>query len=160
MRGKDLIKIVVATGVGSQRAHSQFDTSFLPEAIKGLAAITGQKPSQCQAKKSIASFKIRAGNLVGLKVTLRGKRMKEFLYRMVNVALPRVRDFRGINPEQIDKGGNLTIGFRDYSVFPEVVPEDSKHDLGLQVTLVSGVNDHQRAIEHFRTMGIPLMEKK
>ncbi len=160
MRSKNLEKIVIATGVGQQRLSSQFDSSFLPEVTKELALITGQKPTQCLAKQSIAGFKLRAGNLVGLKVTLRGKRMQDFLYRMVNVALPRVRDFRGINPKQIDGEGNLTIGVRDHSVFPEIIPEDSKHDFGFQVTLVSNVSDPGEALEFFKEIGIPLMTKK
>jgi len=160
MRSKNLEKIVIATGVGQQRLSSQFDSSFLPEVTKELALITGQKPTQCLAKQSIAGFKLRAGNLVGLKVTLRGKRMQDFLYRMVNVALPRVRDFRGINPKQIDGEGNLTIGVRDHSVFPEIIPEDSKHDFGFQVTLVSNASDPGEALEFFKEIGIPLMTKK
>jgi len=160
MRSKNLEKIVIATGVGQQRLNSQFDSSFLPEVMKELALITGQKPAQCLAKQSIAGFKLRAGDLVGLKVTLRGKRMKDFLHRMINVALPRVRDFRGINPKQIDGEGNLTIGFRDHSVFSEIVPEDSKHDFGFQVTLVSNVSDPGEALEFFGEIGIPLMRKK
>jgi large subunit ribosomal protein L5 len=159
MRNKNLEKIVIATGVGKQRLGSQFDSSFLPELMKDLAAITGQKPAQCLAKQSIAGFKLRAGNLIGLKITLRGKRMDDFLYRMINVALPRVRDFRGIDPKQIDGGGNLTIGFRDHSVFPEIVPEDSKHDFGFQVTLVSDINDPKEALEFFKKTGVPLMKK-
>jgi large subunit ribosomal protein L5 len=160
MQSKNLEKIVIATGVGKQRLNSQFDTSFLPGVMKDLALITGQKPVQCLAKQSISGFKLRAGNLVGLKVTLRGKRMEDFLYRMVNIALPRVKDFRGIDPKQIDREGNLTIGFRDHSVFPEIVSEDSKFDFGLQITLVSNAKDPKVAVDSFRKMGVPLMEKK
>ena len=160
MRSKNLEKIVIATGVGKQRLSSQFDSSFLPEVMKGLALITGQRPAQCLAKKSISGFKLRAGDLVGLKVTLRGKRMEDFLYRMINIALPRVRDFRGVNPKQMDGRGNLTIGFVDHSVFPEIIPEDSKHDFSLQVTLVSDISDPEEALEFFKKAGIPLMRQK
>ncbi|MDD5710543.1 MAG: 50S ribosomal protein L5 [Candidatus Colwellbacteria bacterium] len=160
MRSENLEKIIIATGLGQQRQSSQFESSFLPEIMKELALITGQKPVQCLAKQSIAGFKLRAGNLVGLRVTLRGKRMADFLYRMVNIALPRVRDFRGIDPKQIDSEGNLTIGFRDHSVFPEIIPEESKHDFGFQVTLVSRVDNSRKAIEFFEGIGIPFMKKK
>ncbi|PIR97784.1 MAG: 50S ribosomal protein L5 [Candidatus Colwellbacteria bacterium CG10_big_fil_rev_8_21_14_0_10_42_22] len=159
MRSKKLEKIIVATGLGRLSQDSQFEASILPEITKALSQITGQKPSNCPAKKSIAGFKIRAGNLVGLKVTLRGKRMNDFLFRMINIVLPRVRDFRGIDPKQIDEGGNLTIGFRDHNVFPEISPEDSKHNFGLQVTLVSGLKDKREAYEFFKKIGVPLKEQ-
>ena len=103
MRIKKLEKIIIATGLGKFRQDSQFDSTILPEITAELAKIAGQKPSPRPARKSIAGFKLREGNLVGLKVTLRGKRMKDFFSKMINVALPRVRDFRGINPKQIDK---------------------------------------------------------
>ncbi|MFH1694450.1 MAG: 50S ribosomal protein L5 [Patescibacteria group bacterium] len=160
MRSKNLEKIIVATGVGKLRQNSQFDSTILPEMIKDLAAITGQKPVSRPARKSIAGFKLREGNLVGLKITLRGKRMRDFLNRLVNVVLPRVRDFRGIDPKQIDREGNLTIGFRDHNVFPEISPEDTKHDFGLQVTLVSSVKDAGEAYDFYKELGVPLMDKK
>lgn len=160
MRSKSLEKIVVATGVGKLRQNSQFDSSILPEITRDLTAITGQKPANRPARKSIAGFKLREGNLVGLKVTLRGKRMNDFLYRMINIALPRVRDFRGINPRQIDREGNLTIGFRDHTVFSEIVSEDVKHDFGFQVTLVSNVKDKDEAFEFFKELGIPFIKDK
>ena len=160
MRSKNLEKIVVATGVGKLRQNSQFDSTILPEMIKDLASITGQKPASRPARKSIAGFKLREGNLVGLKITLRGKRMRDFFNRLVNVVLPRVRDFRGIDPKQIDKEGNLTIGFRDHNVFPEISPEDTKHDFGLQVTLVSNVKGMEEAYDFYKEIGVPLMEKK
>ncbi len=160
MRGKDLEKIIVATGVGKAAQNAQFEANILPELNKDLAAITGQKPQPRPAKKSIAGFKLRQGQMVGLRVTLRGKRMHDFLNRMVNVALPRVRDFRGINPRQIDEQGNLTIGFHDHTVFPEIVPEDSKVDFGFQVTLVSGVRDKKEARELFEKLGIPFEKEE
>lgn len=160
MRGENLEKIVIAAGIGQQRLDSQFESSFLPEIINKLAFITGQKPAQCLAKQSIAGFKLRAGNLVGLKTTLRGKRMEDFLYRMINIALPRVRDFRGINPKQVDSEGNLTIGFKDHSVFPEIIPEDSRHDFGFQVTLVSNLKHSAQALRFFEAIGIPFMKTK
>ncbi|PIR98456.1 MAG: 50S ribosomal protein L5 [Candidatus Colwellbacteria bacterium CG10_big_fil_rev_8_21_14_0_10_41_28] len=159
MQGNRLEKIVVATGVGRLRQQQQFDSSIYPEIIEGLETITGQKPSPRPARKSIAAFKLREGNIVGLKVTLRGKRMRDFFNKVVNVALPRVRDFRGIDPKQIDREGNLTIGFRDNTVFPEVSPEDTKRAFGFQVTLVSDAKDWDEAYDFYKSLGVPLQEK-
>ena len=160
MQSKDLEKIVVGIGVGKLRQNAQFENSILPEITKDIAAITGQKPQPRPAKQSIAGFKLREGNMVGLKVTLRGKRMRDFLARMVNVALPRVRDFRGIDPKQIDNAGNLTIGFREHTVFPEISPEESKFDFGFQVTLVSGTKNKEQARAIFDKLNIPFEKEE
>ena len=160
MQSKDLEKIVVGIGVGKLRQNAQFENSILPEITKDIAAITGQKPQPRPAKQSIAGFKLREGNMVGLKVTLRGKRMRDFLARMVNVALPRVRDFRGIDPKQIDNAGNLTIGFREHTVFPEISPEESKFDFGFQVTLVSGTKNKEQARAVFDKLNIPFKKEE
>ncbi len=160
MQRKDLEKIVVGVGVGKLRQNAQFEKGILPEIIKDLTAITGQKPQPRPAKKSVAGFKLREGDMVGLKVTLRGKRMRDFLGRMVNIALPRVRDFRGIDPKQIDSAGNLTIGVREHTVFPEISPEDSKFDFGFQVTLVSGAKNKEQARAVFETLGIPFEKEE
>ena len=160
MQSKDLEKIVVAVGVGKLRQNAQFENGILPEIIKDLTAITGQKPQPRPAKQSIAGFKLREGSMVGLRVTLRDKRMRDFLGRMVNVALPRVRDFRGINPKQIDNAGNLTMGFREHTVFPEISPEDSKFDFGFEVTLVSGAKNKDQARALFEKIGIPFEKEE
>ena len=160
MQRKDLEKIVVGIGVGKLRQNAQFENSILPEITKDIAAITGQKPQPRPAKKSVSGFKLREGEMVGLKVTLRGKRMRDFLGRMVNIALPRVRDFRGIDPQQIDSAGNLTIGIREHTVFPEISPEDSKFDFGFQVTLVSGTKNKEQARAVFETLGIPFEKEE
>ena len=160
MQRKDLEKIVVAVGVGKLRQNAQFENNILPDIIKDLTAITGQKPQPRPAKQSIAGFKLREGNMVGLRVTLRDKRMHDFLGRMVNIALPRVRDFRGINPKQIDNAGNLTIGVREHTVFPEISPEDSKYDFGFEVTFVSGVKDKEKAKAVFEKLGIPFEKEE
>lgn len=159
MQGSHLEKVVVATGVGRMRQRPGFEANILPEIQKELALITGQKPSLRRAKKSVAGFKIREGDLVGLSVTLRGKRMNDFVRRLVEVALPRIRDFRGIEPSQIDKQGNLTIGFREHIVFPEVNPDETKIDFGLEVTLVTNTNDRAESIKLFRELGIPLKKE-
>src|SRR3989344_1199079 len=160
MQSKDLEKIVVGIGVGKLRQNAQFESGILPEITKDIAAITGQKPQPRPAKKSIAGFKLREGNMVGLKVTLRGKRMRDFLARMVNIALPRVRDFRGIDPKQIDTAGNLTIGFREHTVFPEISPEEPKFDFGFQVTLVSGTKNKEQARAVFDKLNIPFEKEE
>lgn len=160
MQSKTLEKIVVATGVGRLRDMAQFEDAVLPAMSQELALITGQKPEPRLARKSIAGFKLREGSIVGLRVTLRGQRMRDFLERLTKIALPRVRDFRGINPRQIDGEGNLTIGFRDHTVFPEITPEDSKFNFGFQITLVSGIRDRGEAAEFFKSLGVPLREEE
>ena len=132
----------------------------MPAIEKDLATITGQKPAASGAKQSIAGFKMRKGDIVGLKVTLRGKRMKNFLTKLIEVVMPRVRDFHGIDPKQIDKGGNLTIGIREHIVFPEVNQDDVKFDFGLEVTLVSNAKNKEEGYELFKSLGVPLKNKE
>ena len=152
---KKFKKVVVNVGVGRLSSMPNFEEKILPELIKAVGLITGQKPAPCEAKKSIAGFKLRAGTIVGLKATLRGKRMKDFLERLVNIVLPRVRDFRGIDPKSMDNIGNLTIGFKDYSVFPEVILDISRVNFGLEVTIVPKIQTKEKAVELYKTLGIP-----
>ncbi|HOB90084.1 MAG TPA: 50S ribosomal protein L5 [Candidatus Colwellbacteria bacterium] len=157
MQSDYLEKIIVSAGVGKLRlASPQFEEKALPEIMKEFAAITGQKPAITKAKKSIAGFKVRQGEVVGLKAVLRGKRMNDFLSRVVNVVLPRVRDFRGLSPKSIDQNGNLSFGFRDQLVFPEINPETSRVNFGIEVTLVSRLKNKEKAIDFYRSQGIPL----
>lgn len=156
---KDKIsKIVVNVGLGRLREQGGFDDKILPEIIKEVALITGQKPAIRQAKKSIAGFKIRAGESVGLVVTLRGKKMEDFLKRLTNFVLPRVKDFRGLSLTNVDQSGNLNFGFREQFVFPEIVPEKSKVNFGLQVTAVVNFKNREAAIDFYRSLGVPLMK--
>jgi len=159
MQSGNLEKIVVAVGVGKLRQRSGFADTILPEIEKDLTAITGQKPARSAARQSIAGFKTRAGDVVGLKVTLRGKRMKAFLERLVGAVLPRIRDFKGIDPKQIDNQGNLTIGIREHIVFPEVNPDEVKFDFGLEITLVSNAKDKDKGYELYKSLGVPLQNK-
>lgn len=154
-----LEKIVVNVGIGKLSQQPNFEDKILPEVIKEVSLITGQKPFICKAKKSIAGFKVRAGQIVGLKVTLRRQKMKDFLSRLVNIALPRVRDFKGINLKSIDGKGNLTIGIKEHTVFPEINPETSKVDFGLEISIVSNAKNREEAIEFYRELGIPLKLK-
>jgi large subunit ribosomal protein L5 len=125
-------KIVINMGLG----EATQDARVLDEASEVLAAITGQKPVVRRARKSIAGFKVRAGMPVGLKVTLRGDRMYEFLDRLISVALPRVRDFRGLSPKSFDRDGNYTFGVKDHLIFPEVDVDKVTRQLGMDITMV------------------------
>lgn len=151
-----LIKIVVNTGVGHASQQGNFAEKVLPEIEKEFALIAGQKPGLQKAHKSIAGFKLRAGAIIGLKATMRGKRMYDFLTRLVYVALPRVRDFRGIDLKSVDHGGNLTIGLREQSVFPEINLEISNVSFGLEVTIVTNAKSREEAIQLYRELGVPL----
>lgn len=121
-----------------------------------LAIIAGQRPILTRAKKSISVFKLREGMLIGAKITLRKKRMYDFLDRLINVALPRSRDFRGIDRKSINSEGNLTIGIREHIVFPEVSPEQSPFIFGFEVTIVTNAKTREEAIELFRLLGFPI----
>ena len=160
MQEDHLEKIIVSTGLGKMRQRPSFNDRILPEITKDLTSITGQKPAERIARKSIAGFKLREGDLVGLKVTLRGKRMKDFLRRFSEATLPRIRDFKGIDPKQIDKQGNLTIGIREHIVFPEINQDEVKIDFGLEVTLVSSSRDPEGSYELYKKLGIPLRKKE
>lgn len=151
-----LEKIVVSIGVGKLRTQGQFEEKILSEITNGLALITGQKAAPRQAKKSIAGFKTRLGDIVGLQVTLRRKKMDDFLSRLINIVLPRVKDFKGVALHNIDGKGNLNIGFREQFVFPEINPEKSKVNFGLQVTLVPEKKNREKAIDFYKSIGVPL----
>ncbi|MBI4160148.1 50S ribosomal protein L5 [Candidatus Wolfebacteria bacterium] len=147
-------KIVVNIGVGRMSQQSHFEEKILPEVIQGISAITGQRPAIVRTRKSIAGFKLRAGQIVGVKATLRHQRMRDFLERLIHVALPRVRDFRGIDPRGADEGGNLSIGMRDISVFPEINAETAKVDFGLEVSIVSTARNRDEAIALYKALGM------
>ena len=151
-----LEKIVVNVGVGRLRQQANFDDRILPDIIKEVAAITGQKPANRAARKSIAGFKVRENEIVGLQVTLRGSRMENFLKLTVAAAFPRVKDFRGVEVSQVDENGNLNVGFKDQYVFPEINPEKSRVPFGFQVTLVPRVKNREAAIDFYRSFGVPL----
>jgi large subunit ribosomal protein L5 len=159
-KDNDLMKIVVNVGVGRARTLAQFEEKVLPAIMEELAAVTGQKPALRTAKKAVASFKTRAGDVVGLQVTLRGARMREFLTRLVRVVLPRVKDFRGLDRRNIDEHGNLNIGLGEQYVFPEINPEKSKVAFGLQVTVVPRTHNRERAIAFYESFGVPLKRRE
>lgn len=152
-------KIVVNIGVGRMSQQPTFQEKILPEIVKDLSAITGQKPRTNPAKKSIAGFKIRQGQTVGLSVTLRGKQMRNFLNKLVMVVIPRVRDFRGIDLKNVDKKGNLSFGFKEHVVFPEISAENVRFDFGLEVVVVPTIKKREQAIQLYRLIGIPLKKQ-
>ena len=150
MQSPKLQKIVISTGVGKA------DKNRKAVVEDRLARITGQKASPRAAKQSIAQFKMRQGDIVGYQVTLRGARMYEFLDKLVHIALPRTRDFRGLNPGAIDDMGNLTLGIREHSIFPEATDEDLKDVFGMAITLVSTAKNKEEAEAFYRHLGLPL----
>ena len=152
MQGPRIQKVVVSTGVGKKRDKKQL------ELIENrLAKITGQKPAARGARMSIASFKVREGDTVGLQVTLRGARMYDFLDKLIHIALPRTRDFRGLSAKAIDDMGNITIGIKEHTIFPETSDEDLKDVFGLAMTVVTTAKSKAEAEAFFRHIGMPLI---
>ncbi len=125
-----------------------------------LAKITGQKPAPRGAKQSVASFKIRQGDPIGIVVTLRGSRMYAFLEKLINVALPRTKDFRGINRGAVDNVGNLTIGVKEHTIFPETADEDIKDVFGMSITLVSSARNKKEGLAFFELLGVPFKKEE
>lgn len=152
MQGPRILKVIVSTGVGKKRDKKQL------ELIENrLAKITGQKPSLRPARMSIASFKVREGDTVGMQVSLRGARMYDFIDKVIHIALPRTRDFRGLKASAIDSMGNLTIGIKDNTIFPETSDEDLKDVFGLAITIVTTAKSKAEAEAFFRYLGLPLI---
>ena len=152
MQAVRIEKIVVSTGIGKKRDKKQI------ELIEDrLAKITGQKPSLRPARLSIASFKVREGDPVGLQVTLRGARMFDFIDKLIHIALPRTRDFRGLKPTAIDDMGNMTVGIKDNTIFPETSDEDLKDVFGLAITIVTSAKSKAEAEAFLRHIGLPLV---
>lgn len=151
MQTPQLEKIVVSAKVGSVK-----DKAKIELVIDRLARITGQKPKANAAKKSIATFKLREGSIIGYSVTLRGERMRHFLDKLIHIALPRTRDFRGLPVEAIDEMGNYTIGIKEHTIFPETSDEELRDVFGLGVTLVTSANTKDEAEQYLRTLGLPL----
>jgi len=146
-----LDKIIVSMGVG--KATQQ--RSLLDGAINDLRIITGQKPMVTRAKKSIASFKLREGNEIGAKVTLRGDRMWEFYDRLVSLAIPRIRDFRGLSPKQFDGHGNYTFGVTEQLIFPEIDYDKIDSSRGMNITIVTTANTDEHGLALLRALGFP-----
>lgn len=144
-------KIVLNMGLGQAKENSK----FLNAAVEELGIIAGQKPLITKAKKSVANFKVREGMNVGAKVTLRGERMYEFFDRLVSIALPRVRDFRGVNPNSFDGRGNYSLGIKEQMIFPEIEYDKVEAVRGMDITLVTTATTDEEARELLRLMGVP-----
>ena len=145
-------KVVINIGLG----RALKDEKFLEVAMQDLALITGQKPKTTLAKKSIANFKIREGMIIGAAATLRGQRMYDFISRLINIALPRTRDFRGINVKSLDKNGNLTIGVKEHIVFPEIKGEEVRNIFGFEITVVVKAKNKEEAAALYKAIGFPI----
>jgi large subunit ribosomal protein L5 len=158
MQVPKLEKIIVSMGLG--KAAAAGEKAKLDQAEKELGVIAGQKPVRCKAKKSVANFKIREGQETGLKVTLRGARMYEFVDRLITLAIPRVKDFRGLNPNGFDKDGNYNFGFTEQTVFPEVDAAAMTFQQGMNITVVTSARKPDEGRELLRAFGFPFRGEK
>ncbi len=149
-------KIVVNIGVGEALDNPK----ALEAAVGDLTTVTGQRPVTTKARKSIANFKLREGRLIGAKVTLRGERMWAFLDRLVNIALPRVRDFRGVSSNAFDGRGNYTLGLKDQLVFPEIEYDKIDKLRGMEVTIVTSAKNDEQALALLQMLGMPFVKKE
>ncbi|MEK7171100.1 MAG: 50S ribosomal protein L5 [Patescibacteria group bacterium] len=139
-------------GLGQNRQNKDMVTYI----VESLTKITGQKPVITRAKKAIAGFKLRTGDEVGVRVTLRGNTMYDFIDRLINISLPRIRDFKGINPKSFDQNGNLTLGFKDQVAFVELGHEGLDRPFGVEVTMIVGKSTPTNSTELFRKLGFPM----
>lgn len=146
---------VTAVTVSLGASHGLKDPKFLDIAESTLTRITGQKPVRTKAKKSIASFKIRQGMVVGMRVTLRGPRMWHFLEKLLSVTFPRIRDFRGISDKLIDGRGNISIGFREFLSFPEIRPDEVERVHGLEITVSTTAQTRAKGLALLKALGFP-----
>jgi large subunit ribosomal protein L5 len=156
MQAPKVTKIIVSTGVGKVNK----DKKRLELVVDRLGKITGQAAAPRAAKKAVANFKSRAGDIVGYQITLRGARMQAFLSKLINIVFPRVKDFRGIKLSAIDEMGNISIGIREHTVFPETSDEDAKDVFGLAITIVTTAKNKKEAEAFLRHIGMPLQEAK
>ena len=150
-----LEKIIISMGLGKFATEGGDGKAKFEKAEKELTVIAGQKPVRCKARKSVANFKVREGMETGLKVTLRGKRMYEFLDRMISLAFPRVKDFRGVNPDGFDKNGNYNFGFTEQTVFPEVDGAAVTFQQGMNITMVTTAKNPEHGRELLKQFGFP-----
>jgi large subunit ribosomal protein L5 len=151
-----LVKIVVNAGLGLAKERP----GLWEQAMRDLALICGQKPAVTRARKSVAGFKLRRGMLIGQKITLRGNRMYDFLARFLNVAVPRIRDFRGFSASSVDRQGNFSFGIAEHSVFPEIAMAEKEQPFSLQVTIVSTAGDYEKGRKMLEKFGFPFSKEK
>lgn len=152
MAAPKLVKVILSVGTGTLIKKDKNKNDFI---IDRLTKISGQKPALRGAKKSISSFKVRQGDPIGVLVTLRGKRMFAFLEKLFNIALPRTKDFRGISTKVVDDVGNLTIGIKEHTIFPETADEDIKDVFGISITLVSSAKNKKEGLAFYQNLGLP-----
>ncbi|MDR3117538.1 MAG: 50S ribosomal protein L5 [Puniceicoccales bacterium] len=148
-----LEKIVINSAIGSDS-----EKTWVEEVVKDVSLIAGQRPVVVRARKSISNFKLRAGVPNGVKVTLRARRMYEFLYRLVSIALPRLRDFRGLAP-RCDGRGNFTLGIADHTIFPEVSVDRERKAIGMDISFVTSAKSDGEAVELLRGLGVPFVRR-
>ncbi len=146
-----LDKVVINVGAGEAKENAKVIDAIMND----LAIITGQKPVVCKAKKSVANFKLREGMPIGVKVTLRGEKMYEFVYRLINLALPRVRDFRGVNPNAFDGRGNYALGIKEQLIFPEIEYDKIDKVRGMDINFITTANTDEEAKELLTLLGAP-----
>lgn len=146
-----LDKAVVNVGIGKFSK----DKAYINNVINSLNRITGQKPVLTKAKKSISAFKVREGSIIGAMVTLRGKRMYDFIEKLINISFPRVRDFRGISEKSVDRQGNLSVGFREHLAFPEIKADEVDKIHGLEVCISTTAKTREEGLELLKLMGFP-----
>jgi large subunit ribosomal protein L5 len=151
-----LEKIVIDAGVGRLGQTPNFEEKTLVQVMRDLASMTGQKPELRRAKKSIAGFKLREGQIVGLRTTLRREKMVDFFERLITIVLPRVRDFSGLNHTAIDQGGTLNVGIREHQVFPEITPEQSPISFSIGVSIVPKKKNRELAVAEYAKFGVPM----
>lgn len=152
MQAPRVTKVVISSGVGKVNK----DKKRLELVVDRLTRITGQAPAPRASKKAIANFKSRTGDIVGYQVTLRGERMRAFLDKLIHIVLPRVKDFRGLKATAIDEMGNITLGIKEHTVFPEASDEDSKDIIGLAITITTTAKNKKEAEAMLRHIGLPL----
>jgi large subunit ribosomal protein L5 len=151
-----LVKVVVNVGVGGNKTNPK-----LTETVQAnLIAITGQKPAVRRARKAISGFKVRTGDEVGLMVTLRGERMHEFIQKIAHITLPRLRDFRGLDPKSFDQAGNFTLAFKEQLIFPEITAEKTELAHGLEVTMVINSHSETKSRKLLEAFGFPFAKEQ
>lgn len=145
-------KVNISVGIGSYVKTHGKDFSNV---VENVTKISGQKPVVTKARLAISNFKIRIGDPVGVSVTLRGKRMYDFLNKLINIVFPRVRDFRGISPKAFDRNGNCNIGFNEQTIFPEISPDDISKNHGIQINIVTTARNNEEGFELLKALGFP-----
>lgn len=150
-----ILKVSINVGINARNSESNYIENV--ESI--LIRITGQKPVKTKAKKAISAFKLREGMVVGAKVTMRGQRMFDFLDKLILVAVPRIRDFRGLEIKNIDGQGNLTLGLKEHNIFPEIKPDEVERAYGMEISITTSAKTYEEGLELYKSLGFPFKKK-